>query len=235
MILWIESQNTGTIGVLIFAFCYALAMVVFAVSAAVARLPQSSDLKMLTPVLLTPLSVITGLLIAFLAARVWANLDRADGFVAQEATAIHDVVARTSTLPTQTRDKTIAGMAAHLRFLESRDWPDMLAGKATLQEDSPGLNVALTALLEFEPTSLGQRETQGRAIAAIERAVDARRGRILLSGSVIAPSQWIVILTLDALVLFTIGIVHLDRKVTAALGMAIFNGGRGCSHVIVDQ
>jgi hypothetical protein len=43
-------------------------------------------------------------------------------------------------LPAETRDATIAGVAAHLRFVESQDWPDMLAGKATLQQVSPGLD-----------------------------------------------------------------------------------------------
>jgi hypothetical protein len=53
--------------------------------------------------------------------------------------------------------------------------------------------------------------------------MDARRGCIPLSSAVIAPSQWMVILILDTLVLLTIGVVRLDRKATAALGMAIFS------------
>jgi hypothetical protein len=63
--------------------------------------------------------------------------------------------------------------------------------------------------------------------------VDARRGRILLSSAVIAPSQWMVILILDMLVLLTIGVVHLDRKPTAALGMAIFSTAVAASLVLL--
>ena len=233
MILWVESQNAVAIGAATFAFCYALAAVVFGLSAALARHRLASDLKTLTPVLLTPLSVIIALLIAFLAGRVWENLDRANAFATQEAAAIHDVVARVGSLPAETRDATIAGMAAHLRFVETQDWPDMLAGKATLQQVSPGLDAALTALLALDPATFGEHETQARAIAAIERAVDARRGRILLSSAVIAPSQWMVILILDMLVLLTIGVVHLDRKPTAALGMAIFSTAVAASLVLL--
>jgi hypothetical protein len=123
-------------------------------------------------------------------------------------------------------------MAAHLRFVETQDWPDMLAGKATLQQVSSGLDAALTALLALDPATFGEHETQARAIAAIERVVDARRGRILLSSAVIAPSQWTVILILDMLVLLTIGVVHLDRKPTAALGMAIFSTAVAASLVL---
>jgi hypothetical protein len=233
MILWVESQNAAFIGAVIFAACYLLAVVAFIISMALARHRLASDLKVLTPVLLTPLSVITGLLIAFLAARVWANLDHAVGFAAQEASAIHDVVAHTGALPAEMRAATIAGMATHLRFVETQDWPDMLAGKATLEQESPGLDAALTALLAREPATFAQRETQARAIEAIERAMDARRGRILLSNAVIAPSQWTVILVLDMLVLLTIGVVHLDRKATAALGMAIFSTAVAASLVLL--
>jgi hypothetical protein len=113
------------------------------------------------------ISVIIALLIAFLAGRVWENLDRANAFATQEAASIHDVVARVGSLPAETRDATIAGMAAHLRFVETQDWPDMLAGKATLQQVSPGLDAALTALLTLDPATFGEHETQARAIAAI--------------------------------------------------------------------
>jgi hypothetical protein len=88
MILWVESQNAVAIGAATFAFCYALAAVVFGLSAALAGHRLASDLKTLTPVLLTPLSVIIALLIAFLAGRVWENLDRANAFATQEAAAI---------------------------------------------------------------------------------------------------------------------------------------------------
>jgi hypothetical protein len=223
MFAWIGSQSTVIICAALFAVCYGLAAVAFALSVALSRHRLASELKALTPVLLTPLSVITGLLMAFLAARVWGNLDRANAFVAQEATAIHDVVEHTDLLPSHTREATVAGVRTYLRFVENQDWAEMLAGKLTLRRDLPGLDDAMTALLTFDASTFAQRETQARAIAAIERVVDARRGRILLSNAVISSSSWIVILTLDALVLMTIGVVHLDRRPTALLGMVIFS------------
>jgi hypothetical protein len=233
MMLWVESQSTAVIALVLFAICYALAAVAFALSALLARHRLAGDLKTLTPVLLTPLSVITGLLIAFLATRVWANLDRANDFVVQEATALHDVVTHIGPLPADIREPTAAGVVAHLHFIETQDWPNMLAGSVSLQQESVGLNTALAVLLTLEPTTFSQHESQARAIAAIERAMDARRGRIMLSSAVIAPAQWAVILTLDLLVLITIGVVHLDRKATAALGMVIFSTAVAASLILL--
>jgi hypothetical protein len=58
---------------------------------------------------------------------------------------------------------------------------------------------------------------------AFERALEARRGRIVLSQAVIAPIQWMVIFTLAGIVLVTVAMVHIDRLTTAAINLFIFS------------
>jgi cytochrome bd-type quinol oxidase subunit 2 len=77
MLLWLESQSTAVIVLLVFAICYALGAIVFFAVKTISRRPIAEQLNATTPVMLTPLAVIAGLLIAFLASRVWSNLDRA--------------------------------------------------------------------------------------------------------------------------------------------------------------
>jgi hypothetical protein len=223
MILWIESQDTPVITLLVFALCYSIAVAIFVVSIVISQRRIATDLKALTPVLLTPLSVIAGLLIAFLASRVWSNLDHANAYVAQEASAISETVQLASALPEPTRGVVRTGLRKHLRFIETEDWPAMLAGKASFRQSPPGLAEAMTALLAFVAGDSGQRVAQEHAVAALERALDAQRGRVLLSSAVVAPVQWMVIFTLDVLILTTIAMVHMDRRVTAAAGMFVFS------------
>jgi hypothetical protein len=233
MILWIESQDTAVIALLIFALCYALAGVIFVVASMISRHRIASDLKVLTPVLLTPLSVIAGLLIAFLASRVWANVDRANAYVAQEAIAISEVVLLVDGLPDATRGPVRAGLQKHLQFIEAEDWPAMLAGKASLNHASPGLTEALKALQAFNASDSGQRVAQEHAVESLESALEARRGRILLSHAVVGLPQWLVIFALDALVLTTLAMVHIDRRVTTAAGMFIFSTAVAASLVLL--
>src|SRR5919201_7112092 len=87
MLLWLESQSTAVIVLLVFAICYVLAAIVFFAVKTISRRPIAEQLNATTPVMLTPLAVIAGL-IAFLPSRVWSNLDRATTYVAQEASAI---------------------------------------------------------------------------------------------------------------------------------------------------
>ena len=84
MVSWIESQPIPVIAVLMFAFSYALAAAIFGATAILARRPVGEELKTVSPVTLTPLAVILGLLIAFLASRVWENVGHARDYVGKE-------------------------------------------------------------------------------------------------------------------------------------------------------
>jgi hypothetical protein len=223
MITWIESQDTAIIALLVFVLCYAIAVAVLAAAAAISRRRIAVELKALTPVMLTPLSVISGLLIAFLATHVWSNLDRANAFVAQEANAVSESVLLANALPKNTRNAVHQGLKTYRQFIENEDWPAMLAGRANFRQAPPGLTEAMAALLLLESNASGQQIAQHRTVIALQNALEARRSRILLSSAVIAPVQWLVILTLDALVLMTIAMVHFDHQIAAAAGIFIFS------------
>jgi hypothetical protein len=83
--IWIEAHSTFVIVVFMFGFCYLLATVILCVALILSRRPVAQSLKAIAPTTLTPLGVILGLLIGFLAAHVWANLDRANQYVGQKA------------------------------------------------------------------------------------------------------------------------------------------------------
>jgi hypothetical protein len=177
VILWIESQNVAVIALIVFGLCYAIAALIFVAIVFVSRRPIASDLKATTPVMLTPLSVIAGLLIAFLASRVWSNVDRANSYVAQEASAISQVVLLTDALPDDPRKAVRDGLRTYLQFIKAEDWPAMLMGRASFQQLPPGLTDAAAALLSFAPSQPGQHVVQRRAVVALEQALEARRSR----------------------------------------------------------
>jgi hypothetical protein len=221
MILWVESQSPWLIAVIAFATSYAAVLLSLWVTAAVARRPISAESKATTPVMLTPLSVITGLLIAFLAARVWGNLDRANGYVTQEAGAVREIVVLNGAMPEPLHSGVRNAVMTYLRFVEQEDWPAMTADRANLKQSPAGLPDGIQAVVSFAAATRGQEFAQQQLLIAFEKALDARRNRILLSQGVISPIQWDVIIVLDLLMLVVIGMVHVDQRRTAAINMFI--------------
>ena len=222
MIAWIESQDTSVIVVLVFAFCYLLAAVVLLVGVAISRRPIAAELKATTPVMLTPMSMIVGLLIAFLAARVWSNVDRAQADLTQEANALRTVMLFSADLPGTAQTAVRDAVGRYIRFVETEDWPAMARGDIDLHHVPPDLATVMTTLLSSVPATPGQQIAQQRAVIALEQALQVRRDRILLSRTAIAPIQWNVIILLFALILLIIGMVHVDRPATVAVNLFVF-------------
>jgi hypothetical protein len=221
---WIEAQSTAVIALFVFGLTYVLAATVFCLATILSRRSVAQDLKAVVAVTLTtPLGVILGLLIVFLAARVWANLERANQYVGQEAGALRETVLLADALPPDVRTRVREAVQRHLRLIESEEWPAMASGQATLQSIAVGLAEAMTEVLSFAPTQANQRLAQERALVAIELALDARRNRVRLSQAEIAPIQWTAIIVLAMLILVTIALVHIDKRLAMAIGMFIFS------------
>jgi hypothetical protein len=223
MLLWVETQDTSMITVLVFAFCYLLAALMFGIGALISRLAIAHHVNATTPAMLTPLGVVTGLVIAFLAARVWENVDHAHVYVAEEASEIRQVVLLADVLPAEVRAELRSEISRYLRYVEAEDWPSMLQGQASLRKLPEGLPDALKTLLTFEPQQPGQQVAQDHAARAIESALQARRNRIVLSEAAITPAQWAVIVLLDSLILLTISMLHVGRHITTAVNLFVFS------------
>jgi hypothetical protein len=99
----------------------------------------------------------------------------------------------------------------------------MASGQATLQSIAVGLAEAMTEILSIVPAQANQRLAQERALEAIEQALNARRNRILLSQAEISPIRWTLIVVLAMLILVTIALLHIDKRVAMAISMFIFS------------
>ncbi len=124
---------------------------------------MAGALHVTSPAIGDPLGVITGLVIAFLAARVWANVDHGQAYVAQEASWIRQAMLISSVLPPDTRDAVRREVGVYLRFVDEVDGPAMLRSQERVLRLPPGLPDALITLLSFVPQQTGQQLAQSRA------------------------------------------------------------------------
>jgi hypothetical protein len=220
---WIGTQSTTAIALIVCALCYGIAAVVFGATRLLSGRRIAHDLQAITPVLLTPMAVIGGLLIAFLAARTWSNLDRAYGFSAQEANAVWELDRLSHELPPPVDGVLRGGVRTYIAWVTSEDWPKMVAGQTSISPVPPGLKEVMDAIAAADPAAAGQQAILESALATAERVLEARRNRVLLSAQVIDASQWTVVWLFYVLLIIVLSFIHLDRPLTQAVATWLFS------------
>ena len=223
MIFWLESQSTEIIALVVFGFIYLAAAVIFLVAAQGSRASVKEELRTVTPGVLSPLGVILGIMIAFLAARVWTNVDRAEEYVTQEISALRQAALIVKSLPPDVRDRFQAGIKEHLKFVVVDEWPAMSEERAALGSNPAPLEDAMNALLSFSPSRTNEQLAQSRALISAEEALKYRRYRVWLSQEKIEPIQWIVICLVAALIMVTIAAIHVEKKWAMAISLFAFS------------
>lgn len=104
---------------------------------------------------------------------------------------------------------------------------------ATLTIIPQALADALQLALSLTPSSPGQMAAQREIATALESALDARRQRIIVSGSSVNWVKWTCLLRQAVCTLVAIGMVHSDNRRTAAVAMAIFATGAALSVFLI--
>ena len=220
---WVESQSTPVIAAIVFGVVYLATAAIFLLATWVSRFRVGKQVGLLTPALLSPLGTILDILIVFLAARVWANLDRAHEYVSHEISALREAGLLVKSLPPGVEEQVHVALKGHVDFLLSEELPAMADRRADLKLRATNLEAAMKALLAFSPDATNQKLAQSRALSAIENAFENRRYRIAISRTEIEPIQWIVILLLSAMVLITIASVHIQQRSAMAVGLFTFS------------
>jgi len=189
--------------------------------------------KAVSPVMLTPLAVVFGLIVAFLASQVWTDVQRANDAVIREANALRSVVVLAAYYPQEQEARIRAFVRRHIEIAVNEEWPAMAKRRANLPLISAryaeGLQLALSVVPHGEAQSIAQREM----VSALQSAFDARRQRIIISESTINWVKWSVVGLLAGLLLVTIAIIHSDNKATAAISMGIFSVAVAASVVLI--
>jgi hypothetical protein len=230
--LWIESQPTPVIGLIVFGLTYLFIAILF-VLVTIAPHRWTRHFKQLSTVTMMPLAVVLGVLLGFLAARVWANFDRAVGYVGQEAGALSQTLILANSFPPEIRTRLRDQVAAHIKSAEEEEWPSMGRREASAGRSPRALTEAVATILAITPTRAGEHLAQQRALAAVEAALEARRNRIMLSGVTIDKTQWRVIMALFILMLVTIACMHADKPRTNAVALIIIGSAAAICFVLL--
>jgi hypothetical protein len=164
--------------------------------------------------------LIFGLLVGFLVADVWADRGRAAGAVTQEASALRDVDLLSGTFPDQ-QPRIRQLLRDQIDVYAGSEWPQVSAGEATLSLAPPLLVQVQGIVLSLPVQTDGQRVAQDHLAESVDRALEARRTRLILSNSAIDPLRLTALFLVAVVTLAAMGCVQADRLSRAAAAMAL--------------
>ena len=183
--------------------------------------------------MLPPLGIIFGLFVAFTAAQVWSDNDRAAAAVSGEARALRSVQVLAASFPGQPEAQLRALIRRYIEEAANQEWPMMARRSATLRAIPGALAEALQLCLALAPSTQGQQIAQREIVAAIENALDARRQRIIVSRSQVNLVKWSTLYLQAVCALLAIAMVHSDNRLASVIAMGIFATGVAASVLLI--
>ena len=230
---WLLNIPVLAMAAAILLACYLFTAGLYLLITALAVGERARVFKAVSPGMLPPMAIIFALLVGFLAAQVWSDLDRANTAVNREASALRAIVLLAAGFPGQPEALLRDLVRRHIQEAVTQEWPAMSRGRATLTLAPASLVEALRLSIALEPRGEGQLVAQREIIAALQSALDARRQRIVLSHSSINWVKWTALLMQAGLTLLTIGLVHSDNRATNRIIMGIFATSVGVAVTLI--
>ena len=187
----------------------------------------------LSPGLLSPIGVIFGLLVAFTAAQVWNDTERANAAVDAEAGALRSVIVLSAAFPEDAQNRLRQLVREYIEYTIKTEWPMMAQGAVTLKISPPALNKALQFALSLPANAAGQQVAQRQVEVSLEHALEARRQRILVSRSEVSGVKWACLSFLAACLVFAIALVHAENRLTSAVAIGLFSASLATAMLMI--
>jgi hypothetical protein len=219
---WIPNLPVVLIALVALVGMGLLTLAIYALVMRVADSGRADALKAVSPGMLPPMGILFALIVGFLAVGVWGNVERAEEAISDEASALRSVDILSDELPPDLRLRMRALVRRQIQNAVNVEWPAMQEQRATLTAVSAPLADALDLTVRFDPQDEGETIAQRELVASIQDALAARRERIVLSESGINALKWVGLLSLAALALVAIALVHSGNRVTARIAMGLF-------------
>src|SRR5262245_38630771 len=214
--VWFFNLSVAWMALCIFLTTFLIAGSISFVVTRLAVNERAKGFKAVSPGILPPLGILFALLVGFIAVEVWGNFDKAKAAVTTEASALRAVVLLAGAFPDEQRLRIYALVDRHIDESVNKEWPEMAQQRMTLAALPTALIEALHDTLALKPEDDGQRAAQAEMVKEIHTALEARRQRIVISGSALSRVKWLAILVMGLCTLVAVAGVHSDNRFARA-------------------
>jgi hypothetical protein len=230
---WLHHLPLIWMTLVVFGVTYLFAALLQTVVGMLATKERAPAFKAVSSGMLSPLGILFGLFVAFTAAQVWNDIDRANTAVNREASSLKTVLVLAATFSGDSEARLRSLVRRHIEETVTHEWPMMVRHAATIHVSPPSLVEALQQTLVLSPNNPGQQIAQREIVTAIENALEARRQRILVSESRVNLTKWACILLQAACALLAIAAVHIDNRLASTISLGFFATGVATSILLI--
>jgi len=230
---WVHNLPVPWIALVIFGFTYLLAGAIYAGVVILATNERAKSFRAVSAGILAPLGIIFGLFVAFTAAQVWSDSDRASAAVSREASALRSATVFAGAFPGEPETRLRGLVRDYIREAASVEWPLMARQAASLNATPRPLAEALQFVLSMTTSGAGQQTAQHEIASALETALDARRQRIIVSRSEVNFVKWSCLYLQAACALLAIAVVHSDNRLASTIAMGLYATGIAASVLLI--
>src|SRR5437667_4554557 len=122
---WLHNLPVAWMALVVFGLTYLVAAAIYAVVTVLAVGERARSFKAVSPGMLPPLGIVFGLFVAFTAAQVWSDNDKAGATVDREASALSAVVVLAARFPGETEARLRGLVHRYIVEAVTQEWPMM--------------------------------------------------------------------------------------------------------------
>src|SRR5262249_24721285 len=230
---WLHNLPVLWMAILVFGFTYLVTAGINALIMVFADGERARSFKAVSAGLLSPLGIIFALFVAFTASQVWTDNEKARAEIDREAGALRNATILATSFPREFQVQLSELIRRYIADVATQEWPMMAQRTANLRAVPGVIAEALQTTLAQNPNSEGQKTAQRDIATALETALDARRQRIILSGSRVNLLKWACLFIQAACVLVAIAMVQSDNRLASIIAMGIFATGVSASTLLI--
>jgi hypothetical protein len=172
---------------------------------------DSSQPILIRDAVISSLSAIFALMVAFSAAGIWNDAIQARAAVQREANAIENVTALSAHYPAELREEVHAAMLSYGRRVIENDWPAMQHRAGVNETLYQRGNGPIVQLIDQVAAARGEAPALPHSDLLVSQLMDLRSARVqreMIARGGVTEAQWIALVTIAIAAMFAIAIAH---------------------------
>jgi hypothetical protein len=230
---WLHGLPVPVMALVIFGFTYLLTWAIQAGVGALAARGLGKSFKAISVGMLPSLGIIFGLFVAFTAAQVWSDNDRASAAISREASALRSILVFGASFPGEPDNRLHGLVRDYVQQTATVEWPMMAHQTAALHTTPKPLAAARQLVLSLQASAAGQQTAQHEIVTAIQTVLDARRQRIIVSLAEVNFVKWACLYLQAACALLAMAMVHCDDRKASSIVLGLFATGVAASVLLI--